>query len=439
MMQNTKTHTKRWRAGLLAGSAALSLLAACGGGAEPESAHEHEATSIQTGGRLALAEAGAPALHVFDRDSNSVQASHALLGVASAVHASPGGRYAVVFQRTQDRVQFVDGGIWQENHGDHMHDYKQGSKAVSFVLSGPRPSHYDVEAGKQAAVFLDGNAAASPVQNAGVRVISDASIAAGQTLAALDLSAPLHGMAEPVGNKLLVATRAADAVDALPTHLTHYQRNGTAYTPVAQVPARCNTMHGSYSSGSSTVTGCEEGMLLVRHVSATAVDAGRLIRTPQWVGTIAGHPLLPDQFIGFGTEGEAPGATTTRFFALDGVSGEVSPLVPEGWSTGNLRRAHGFDRSGQRFFILDGQGTLTVLQRQGSGWATLKRWSGVIPAMPSSAPWPALAANGAADELYLSDPVAKQLLVLNSKTGEVVTRHPLTFVPSAMAWLGIKR
>lgn len=423
---------------LLASLAIATLLAACGGGvSQDEDEHDDEPVTINTAGRLALAEKDGKTLRIHDLDSAANEASHTLDHVPAAVYASPAGRYAVVMQRTQDQVQFVDGGIWQEDHGDHLHDYKQGSRLLAWKLAGVRPTHYDLQAGKQSAIFMDGNAAATPVQNAGVRLLTEASIAAGSTAATLDLSAPIHGLAEPVDNKLLAVSRAADAPDTLPTHLNLYQRNGTGYTLDRQIPARCDGMHGSFSSGASTVAGCLGGMLLVKHTGASTVDNGQLIATPLRVGTIAGHARLPDQFIGIATEGVAPAPVTTRFYALNGTNGALSDFVPQGWETGRVRRAHGFDRSGQRFFILDDQGTLIVAQRSGGGWSNLARVSAAIPAMPSAAPWPALIANGAKDEIYLTDPVAKQLVVINSSTGAVISRRDLGFIPSAAAWLGI--
>jgi hypothetical protein len=342
-------------------------------------------------------------------------------------------------QRLQDQVQILDGGIWQEDHGDHLHDYKQGSRALAWKITGPRPTHYDVQAGKQAAFFMDGNASASPVQNAGVRLFTDASIGAGALVASTDLAAPIHGLGEPVDDKLLLVSRAADAPDTLPTHLNLHLRNGNGYSFARQVATRCNGMHGSFSSGAYTVAGCLDGMLLVQHTGATTVDDGRKLSTPLRVGTIAGHPRLPGQFIGIATEGAAPAPVTTRFYAVDGERASVSDFVPEGWSTGRLRRAHGFDRSGQRFFVLDDQGSLVVSERRNGAWAPLARVSGAIPAMPKAAPWPVLVANGAVDELYLSDPVAKQLVVLDSKTGAVKARRDLGYVPTVITWLGINR
>lgn len=434
-MQKHPMLVRRWLFASLA--AATVLLSACGGGGAGEE-HDHENVSIDTAGRLAIAEHNAAVLRIHDLDSQTDE-THTLQNAPSAVYASPGGRYAVAMQRLQDRVQFVDGGIWQEDHGDHLHDYKRASQLSAFSLTGSRPTHYDVQAGVQAAVFMDGNSAATPVQNAGVRLLTDASIGAGNTVASLDLSLPIHGLAEPVGDKLLAVSRAADAADTLPTHLVLYQRNGSGYTLVREIPTRCNGMHGSFSSGSSTLVGCSTGVLLVRHLTSTTVSDGQLINTPLRVGTIAGHPRLPDHFFGIATEGVAPATVTTRFYAIDAEAGTQSSFTPQDWSDGRVRRAHGFDRSGQRFFILDDQGTLTVAQRQAGAWAPLARVTGVIPAMPAAAPWPAMAANGAKDEIYITDPVAKQLVVVNSLTGAVTARRNVGYTPSALAWLGITR
>lgn len=426
------------RRSLWACFAAAALLSACGGGADGGH-HGHADISIDTAGRLAITESNGTTLRIHDLDSLGVEASHTMLGAPSAVYPSPGGRYAVLMQRTQDRVQFVDGGIWQEDHGDHLHDYKQASKLSNFTLAGPRPTHYDIQAGVQAAIFMDGNSAAVPAQNAGARLLTDASIGTGNSVATLELGLSIHGLAEPMGEKLLAVARAGDASDAQPTHLVLYQRSGSAYSLVRQLPTRCNGMHGSFSSGSSTLVGCVDGMLLVRHLTATTVSDGQLLTTPLRVGTIAGHPRLPNQFIGIASEGTAPAAVTTRFYAVNGDTGLVSDFQPEAWATGRVRRAHGFDRSGQRFFILDDQGTLTVARRQGAGWSNLARLPGVIPSMPAAAPWPAIVANGARDEIYITDPVARQLVVVNSTSGAVITRRDLGYVPSGLAWLGITR
>lgn len=425
----------------LAAGAMAALVSACGGGVDNEEERRHTNTFIDTAGRLAIAEAGAATVRIHDLDRGVVDGAHAMVANPTAVYASPGGRYAVVVQSS--RVQFVDGGVWQEDHGDHLHDYRQASSAKGFVLSGSRPSHYDPQPGVQASLYFDGDGAATPPVNASAVLLTDDAIGAGRIVATASLDAPLHGFAEPVGDKLLTVRRAADAPDALPTHLVLKQRSGSGgnmtYNVVRQLPTRCERMHGLAGSGSSTLVGCSGGMLLVRHLSASSVDDGRFLATPLRVTTVAGHVRLPDQFIGIATEGAAPGPVTTRFYAVDGTTGTVADFVPQGWATGHVRRAHGFDRSGQRFFIVDNQGNLIVSQRQGSGWAPLARVAAAIPVMPSAAPWPSFAANGAKDEVYITDPVARQVVVVHGQTGAVLGRRDLGYAPSAMAWLGITR
>jgi hypothetical protein len=309
---------------------------------------------------------------------------------------------------------------------------------MGFRLTGSRPTHYDVQEGKQAAFFMDGNATATPVQNAGVRLFTESSIASGQVVASMDLSVPIHGLGEPVDNKLLTVSRAADAPDTLPTHLNLYQRSGSSYTFDRQHTTRCDGMHGSYSSGSYTVAGCLDGVLLVKHTSSTAVTDQK-VTTPLRVGTLAGHPKLPGQFIGIASEGVAPAQVTTRFYAISGDAASATELQPTGWTAGTVRRAHGFDRSGTRFYILDNAGTLIVLQRQGNAWVNAARISGAVPVMPTAAPWPVITANGARDEVYVTDPAGQKLVVLNSSTNAISARRDLGYVPSNAVWLGIKR
>ena len=415
---------------------AATLVTACGGGGGDD---EHADSMIDTAGRLAIAENAAAGVRVFDLDGQVIATTVAMDSAPSALYTSPGGRYVVAMQRLQDKVQFIDGGIWQEDHTDHLHDYKQAAVKIDWTLTGSRPTHYDVQAGKQAAFFMDGNTATTPVQNAGVRLITDASIAARRIDASLDLSLPIHGLGEPVDNKLLTVSRAPDATTTLPTHLELYQRNGSAYTYDRQLATRCEGMHGSFSSGNHTAVGCIDGVMVVTHTSATAV-ADRMVNTPLRIGTIAGHPRLTGQFIGIGTEGTAAAPpVTTRFFAIDATAGTSAPLSLPGWDNGRVLRAFAFDRSGTRFAVVDNQGALRMVVRQSNAWVLGPVVTGVVPNMPAAAPWPAIVANGAKDEFYITDPVAKELVTVNSQTGAVVRRTALGFTPSAMTWTGITR
>jgi hypothetical protein len=411
-------------------SVLTAALAACGSGGGDKA---HEPASIDTAGRLAIAEQGAATLRLFDLDAGTVESTRTLDNSPSALYTSPGRRYVVAVQRMQDQVQFVDGGVWQEDHGDHLHDYKEPSRLLTWKLTGPQPTHYDVQWGRQAAFFMDGRPTATPPQNSSVHLLTDASIALGAITARLDLSYAIHGLAEPKDDLLLVAFREADATDALPTHLQLHRRSGSTYTLDRKLDSRCNGMHGSGSSGAFVVVGCTDGVLAVSH-GATVTD--RRIATATRVGSIASHPAADGQFIGYGNAGTP---STTRFYGIDAREGTAREVVPDNWAAGTLVRAQAFERRGQRWFVIDSLGNLTVLARGPSGWATAHRAAGLLPTMPTAAPFPQVAASGARDEVYITDPVARQLIVLDAVSFAVKSRRDLGYVPSLLTWVGIAR
>ncbi|CAN7653449.1 hypothetical protein LJR039_005058 [Pseudorhodoferax sp. LjRoot39] len=424
MPSHAASRSTRFALGLVAALA----LAACGGGGGDDD-HAHEDYDIDTAGRLAIAESGSPTLRLHDLDSGAVVGSFTLANSPSAVYASPGGRYALALQRPQDVTQIVDGGIWQEDHGDHDHDYKQDPRLLTMRVDGPQPTHYDDRAG-QAALFMDGRAATA--QNASALLLTDAGIAAGQVSATLPLTAPMHGFAEPNGDHLVTSALVAGATS--PTQVEIYRRQGSAYSFVQRLDAVCPGMHGSYTQGTTTVAGCSDGAMLVRPVASGGFAATR-VTAPSGISTIAGHPELA-RFVGVGNSGTP---STTRFYDIDPATNAVTPIAIAGWGEGRLRRAHGFDREGRTLFVLDDQGTLYALQYGAGAWTTRATLTGAVPAMPAAAPFPAFAANGARDEVYLSDPSGKQLLVVDAAQLQVKQRVALGFTPSYLAWLGIAR
>jgi hypothetical protein len=408
--------------------ALVAALAACGGGGDGD-----EGETIDTAGRLAISEQGAPTLRLHDLDTNTVESTRTLEHPPSALYASPGRRYVVAVQRAQDQVQFVDGGIWQEDHVDHLHDYTQASRTMPWKLTGALPTHYDVQWGRQAAFFMDGRGTANPPQFSSVQVFTDASIAAGSITGRLDLPFAIHGLGEPKDDTLLAVHREADAPDTLPTHLTLHRRSGAGYAFERRLGSRCDGMHGSGSSGAHTVVGCVDGVVLVTH-GTTVVD--RKLATATRVGTVATHPKAAGHFIGYGSAGTP---ATTRFHAVDGPAGTTAEVVPQGWAAGTVVRSQAFERSGQRWFVVDSLGHLTVLGRSSGAWVTLHRAAGFLPAAATAAPFPQVVANHARDEVYVSDPVARQLVVVDSVTFAVKARRDLGYVPALLAWVGIER
>ena len=413
------------------GGLALSLtlaLAACGGGDDGgNDGDHHTGETIDSAGRLAIAEDAAATLRIFELDSSSVASQLALANPPSAVYASPGRRYALAFQRAQDTVQIADGGLWREDHGDHLHDYRAAPAMLGLRFSGPQPTHYDDRQG-QASIFMDGR---DPAVSSAF-VFKDADLTAGRTGASLSFALPMHGFAEPNGDFLVASYRASGSSG--PTQLEVYNRQGTQYSFSRRFDTQCPSMHGSFTRGSVTVAGCADGVLVVSPQVAGA-GAATKIATATGVSTVAGHPNVA-RVIGIGNAGTP---STTRFHEIDMAAGTSAPITLAGWTEGRLRRAHGFNRDGRYFYVLDDQGTLHVLERGAAGWTTIKSIAAAIPSMPTAAPFPAFAANEARDEVYLSDPNARQLVVVSTATHTVARRTSLDFRPTYLAWLGIAR
>lgn len=418
----------RWGGLVLSVSLAL---AGCGGGGSSGGGDDHEAETMDTAGRLAIAADAVPTLALYDLDSRNVAASLTLANPASAVYASPGRRYALAFQRPQDLVQVADGGIWQEDHGDHLHDYKRDPRLLASRIEGPQPTHYDDRAGR-ATIYMDGRATATPVQNAGAVLFTDANLASGIVAASTTFGLPMHGFAEPTGDFLVATYR--DPAATGPTQVEVHRRQGTGFVFSQRLAPQCPSMHGSYTRGEFTVAGCADGVLVARRLADGSFTANR-IATATGIGTVAGHAGAT-RMVGMGNAGTP---STTRFHEIDPGAGTATPIAIDGWVDGRLRRAHGFDRTGRYFFVLDDQGTLYVLERTATAWVTRTAITRAIAAMPAAAPFPAFAANEAIDEVYLSDPLARQVLAVDSAKLQVARRLDLGFRPAYLAWVGIQR
>jgi hypothetical protein len=406
--------------------AAAIALTACGGDGEsttPVQIPPDVETHIDSAGRLAIISAGSASVRVYDLDTKAVAQTFPLPNVPSAISASPDRRYALAFQRAEDLVSFVDGGLWQEDHVDHLHDYKADPKLLSFSLAGSRPTHYELH-DEYAAVFMDG---VDPLVNAEAVLLSDKGIGTGKVDARLALPIAMHGTAEPRGNYLLTTYRPAGAATTLPSQVELYRRNGATYEFVQRFAEACPDLHGSFSNEGHTAFGCSDGVLVVSQAgdTFTAKKIANPAGTPAGVriATLTGHHGWAG-FVGIASPGS--------LFTIEPVAGTISPI---NWATGRTRRAHSFDAEGKNFLVLDDLGSLYVLDPNAAfaSRATLP----AIASMPAAAPFPTIAVSASKDRAYVSDPVGNAIAVVNLETPAVSERLPLTFSPAGLAWLGI--
>jgi len=395
--------------------------------------HEHE--RIESSGRLVFSESSTPArAHVYDIDSGKIIQSFDLDFAASAIYASPNFRYAAILQRTNDQTRFIDGGLWTEDHSDHLHDYKADPLLMSYILAGTRPTHYEAH-GQIAALFLDGLAATAttPAIPAGVSVFSDASLGRSGTdklEASLTLPTNIHGTAEPRGQWLLTVYRDPASTTTLPSEVELYKRDGNSYTFSKRLPVSCPGLHGSYSNAGYTVFGCTDGVLAVEQVgddfTAKKISNPATITGTARIGTLIGNRHLPD-FVGF---------AGSDLYAIDPSAGTMSKVD---WAAGEVlkKSAHAMDAKGRNFMILDSRGTLTVLD-------PLNKWASkgtIISAVSNVAtaptPAPVITVSQSDDEAYITDPSANSIAVIDLAKRAVNSHISLGFAPVGLAWLGL--
>jgi len=385
---------------------------------------DHDHDHVETAGRLVVGQASPATAHVIDLDDGRTLRSLTLDFAASAIYASPDHRYAVLLQRTSDQVQFVDGGLWQEDHGDHLHDYAEDPLLLALKLQGARPTHYEVH-DTLAALFHDGNAATA--QNAGVAVLSDASLGSAATEATLDLPIAMHGTAEPRGDFLLTTHREAGTESTLPSAVDLYRRNVAGYDFVERIAEPCPGLHGSYSNDDYTLFGCTDGVLVVEQNGET-FTASKIANVAGMaagarIGTVVGHHDLE----GFG------GFAGNDLYAIDPSAGSMRRID---WAAGAAvtKIAHAMDAEGERFLILDSAGTLRVLD-PANGWANL----GSLPVISSfnEGQAPVITLSHAEDLAFVTDPADRSIAVIDLETLSERERLRFDFAPSAVTWLGI--
>ena len=417
--------------GVLTALAAALTLAACGGGGggrdeHGHGDHDHDEIHIETAGRLALAAPGDPGLRIVDLDDLAQRWSFTLDHAPSQLYASPSGRYAVAVQRLQDQVQFVDGGVWQEDHVDHLHDYREAPRASAFRLAGVRPTHYEAHGG-QAALFMDG--LVDPQANAEVVLLSDDGIGESRSDARLPLPINMHGTGEVRGTYLLTTWRDPDAATTLPRQVELYRRDGQSYVFVERFDAECPGLHGSFSSARHTVFGCSDGVLVVTQEHdqfvATKLDNPSSLAEGVRIGSFVGSKRS-DRIVGI--------AGQQQLFAIDADAGKITSID---WTTDRLRRAQSFDRDGATLMVLDDLGMVHLLDAE-QGWQRRALLS-AVGAMPQSAPFPAITASQARAEAYVTDPAGQRVVVIDTADAVLASPIALDFAPVSAVWLGIPR
>lgn len=411
-------------------------LAACGDATttinekEPVVIDQPEKPVVSAGkGRLLVTDKSSGVVAVYDLDKAELLNELQLTHPAEYAYSSPSQRYAVLVQRSNDQVQFVDGGLWQEDHGDHLHPYKQAPQLVKFSLSGVRPTHVQGNT-NQLAVFNDGNASSGVA--ASVDVIDEAVIGSdSQSYPKLSYNTHQHGAAQPRGDYLVSTIRDASASSTLPDTVGIYQRSGSSFQLNKTLSNQCPSLHGSAQNKDFVAFGCTDGVLWLEQ-SGNNFAEGKIANHPDLtgtarIGTVDGH-VKARHFVGI---------AGTNLFAIDPVNKAMQKID---WqpADGSRVAGYGFSHDAKHFVLLDNLGNLTVLNYDGAAFSMAGKVAVVadVSAMPQGSTLQ-LAISGSDSRAYVLNPINRQVAVVDLAQRQVHSALQINFVPHRLSWLGI--
>ncbi|MDX3774634.1 5-methyltetrahydrofolate--homocysteine methyltransferase [Chromatiaceae bacterium AAb-1] len=389
--------------------------------------HDHGTASA---GRLVIADKDSTVVSVYELEDYSLLQQFTLTNTVSALYASPANRYALAVQRTDDQVEFIDGGQYLEAHGDHFHTINDAPSVASFAFNGSRPTHVTVT-DTQLAIFFDG-VSGTPASAA---VITEHDISANSSNYPQQVfTANMHGAAQARG-EFMIAT-VYDTTAAAVQQVALYHAHGDHFHEEEVFATVCPGLHGSSQNEHFISFGCNDGVLLIEQDGTTFTDS-KIAYTSR-ISTLKGHEDA-DHFIGYNS-------TSNSLFAIHPEDAEIEVVD---WQPGTATKVVGssFADHGEKFVIVDDLGYLTILNYHGHSHASaatepfevaakLQLTTADVTAMPAGSNFE-LAVSAASDEVYILNPLDRSVLTVDLTAGEVVNKLELDFLPFKLVWLGI--
>ncbi|MFC0119067.1 5-methyltetrahydrofolate--homocysteine methyltransferase [Pseudoalteromonas xiamenensis] len=402
--------------------------------------HDH---TVESKGRLVLLNQDKSEAHVFDLDQRKILESFTLSTSSVALQTSAGGRYALLSDRQNDVVSFIDGGLWQENHDDHQHSYAQTPAFSDFELHGFAPTHITYS-DENTIVFNDGNAATGA--NASIQIIDDTSIANRRIKATLNFEINMHGVAKLQQNTLFATVRRGDDESTsnakiLPDQIGVYELHEDHFHFDSVLDITCPDLHGAAQNHEAVAFACRDGVVITHshdgHFESDKITNIEAIADLR-IGTLFGHHGS-NTFLG-----TASNRATGEVNILTITPDESEMALLDWQPVSNAQPiSYAFNVDGTQFLILDNQGYLTVVdahQHDGHAHWTFKQRIDVSKADISTLSEDqrfGLVVSKRENTAYVTDSAASTILVVNITTGEIEDTIALTFTPSSMTWLGI--
>ncbi|MCE2570070.1 hypothetical protein [Motilimonas eburnea] len=370
-------------------------------------------------GRLAIADANQPNVALIDLANMATIADISLQNPASALYRSPQSGYAVVVQRKQNLVEFIDSGITgSQTRSPSLLDYK-----IDQAL----PTHFDVTA-ETAALFIDGDSTAG--LNAGFVLLSDTSIKQGKALAEHQFNHAMHGTAQIRGEFALTTLRSEDSTSTLPDTVVLLHQHDDHYHEETVFADLCPGLHGSTQGPNWTVFGCEDGVLAIEQSG----DAFASVKIPNLegmdnvrIGTLKGSQGH-DKFLGLTRSQQA--------FLVDPASKSMTEIA---WRDNADTRylAYTVDHHQDHFLVLDNQGYLNVFEIEDDFKLVARPQVFAAPPALGEGQKIYMTTSGSQNTVFIANQGSNQLIAFDLDHHEIDSTIDLAFTPAHLAWVGI--
>ncbi len=389
-------------------------------------------------GRILITEKDSNLAHVYSIDKNKVIQTLPLANKGAVLYTSPNGRYALASFRDNSIVHFYDSGLLAEAHGDHYHYPASAVSQVSHVFNGVL-AHYQTYAG-QAVMFDDGTGkTGNPIDDfekqASFSVISDATIATGKWVSQT-LANNMHGTAEPVNDKFIIATKRNVAETSLPNLLTVYEKHDDHFHSHQELTEECPLLHGSATNGKYTVFGCADGIVTVTFDGTETFTTSKLLNSNtdlanQTCTNQQGitNPARIGAFLPFDAHHQFTlSRVCGKLYRVNPVSQEIKQIAWTSDSTLTVANMKFVGLHSEYLAILDNTGKVHILDIQ-QNFKPLRSFTTAVGGI--------LVSNPNTGKLHIISGTDKKIFTIDP-TSDTITSNDLSFTPANATWFGYK-
>lgn len=397
--------------------------------------HDHgEAGGIS--GRLLIADDESISLRLYDLETETVTETWNLSnGENLSLYRSPSGRFGFAVKIGGDGVHIVDGGIYEEDHGDHFHLYEKEPLLMNLMLAGENPVHV-VERGYWVAAHHDRPGTVSLV-NENLLAIQ------GESYAPVLLTpGSQHGSCVPIGEDHFVVTtpnpQYVQTGVGNPLPIGVHVRDLKNEVVYAESDDQCPMLHGEAGNGTSACFGCADSVLVVEatgdgYAHFTIPNPAEMTDR---IGTLLANDNAPHYF-GFTSVSEnAPAEEEpgrgSGVYLIDTENREMRFIMTH-------QAAYQFAPDGSFLAVLEDSGDLFFIDPV-SGMV-MGAVSGVTPAVTQLGDHnlhvPDITIG--AGKVFVASPTLGAVVQVDVATMAVEEIHALGGAPTKMVYLGILR